>query len=250
MGFVKLHIENGIATVALAKGKVNALNEPLVEEIHATFKDVQSDRAVKAAILTGQGKFFCFGFDIPEFMSYSKEDFMRYLAKVVDLYAYLFMYPKPVVAALNGHATAGGCVLAIVCDYRIMARGKARIGLTELNLGSTVTNSAIAMLKYSIGGARAEKLLYTGALLSAEEAYDLGLVSEVMDYESIAKEALRVAQNFAGKEANAFRSTKLRLRESVSKEMERLRQSSIQEFADCWYLEETRKNLEKVRIFT
>ncbi len=162
MGLVKLHIEDGIATVALARGKVNALNEPLIEEIHARFKDLESDQAVRAAILTGEGKFFCFGFDIPEFMSYFKDAFIRHLTKVTDLYAYLFTYPKPIVAALNGHATGGGCVLAISCDYRMMVRGRARIGLTEINLGSTLTAGAIAMLKHCVGGAKAERLVYTG----------------------------------------------------------------------------------------
>lgn len=250
MGLVKLQVENGIATVALARGKVNALNEPLVEEIHAGFKDLESDRAVRAAILTGQGKFFCFGFDIPEFMSYSKDAFIRYLTKVTDLYAYLFMYPKPVIAALNGHTTAGGCVLAMTCDYRIMAGGKARIGLTELNLGSTVTSAGTTLLKHCVGGAKAERLLYTGVLLSAEEALDFGLVSEITDYESIGREAVRVAQDFADKQINAFKSTKLRLREPASREMRELRQSSIQEFADNWYSDETRKKLTKVQIFT
>ena len=183
-------------------------------------------------------------------MSYSKDAFIRYLTKVTDLYAYLFMYPKPVIAALNGHTTAGGCVLAMTCDYRIMARGKARIGLTELNLGSTVTSAGTALLKHCVGGAKAERLLYTGVLLSAEEALDFGLVSEITDYESIGREAVRVAQDFADKQINAFRSTKLRLREPASREMRELRQSSVQEFADNWYSDETRKKLAKVQIFT
>jgi 3,2-trans-enoyl-CoA isomerase len=72
---------------------------------------------IAAVILTGSGKFFSFGFDIPEFLAITKEEFTEYLANFTDLYTYLFLYSKPVIAALNGHTMAGGCMLALACDH-------------------------------------------------------------------------------------------------------------------------------------
>lgn len=135
MEFIELSKNNTIATIKLNRGKVNALNEPFVEELHLCFKDLESDSNTQAIIVTGQGKFFSFGFDIPEFLSYPPKDFAGYLTKFTRLYTYLFGYPKPVVMALNGHTIAGGCMLAIAGDYRLMVTGKAWISLNELSFG-------------------------------------------------------------------------------------------------------------------
>ena len=126
MSFVREQHQAGIATLTLSRGKVNALNEPMVEEIHRSFENMGKDPDVKAVILTGEGKFFSFGFDIPEFLGFPRESFARYLKKFTDLLTYMFVFPKPVVAALNGHAVAGGCMLATTCDYRLMVSGKAK----------------------------------------------------------------------------------------------------------------------------
>lgn len=107
MDFILVAKNEEVATVTLNRGKVNALNEIMVEQLKDCFADLERDRQVSSVILTGKGSFFSFGFDIPEFLSYSKDDFTRYLTKFTDLYTYLFLFPKP-VAALNGHAIAGG----------------------------------------------------------------------------------------------------------------------------------------------
>ena len=117
MSSVFLSQDEAIATVRLQRGRVNALNEPLVEELIETFQSLEKDEKVKSVILTGSGKFFSFGFDVPEFLSYPKEDFIRYLEKFAHLYTSLFVFPKPIVAALNGHTIAG------------RARGECRAGV-------------------------------------------------------------------------------------------------------------------------
>ena len=103
MQYVQYINDQGIVTVKLGRGKVNAINETVIDEMANCLKALADDAEVSAIILTGTGKFFTFGFDIPEFLSYPKESFIRYLTKFTDFYTYLFVYPKPVVAALNGH---------------------------------------------------------------------------------------------------------------------------------------------------
>lgn len=206
MEFVHVSINDGIAEANLKRGKVNALNKPAVEEIADCLRSLAADPETRAVILTGDGSFFSFGFDIPEFLGYSKELFAKFLQRFTGVYSYLFTYPKPVVAALNGHAIAGGYMLALACDYRIMVSGKTKISLNEISFGSSVFAGSVAMLKFLAGGKNAQAILYNATMYSAETAVQLGLIDEVSSPESLMKDARELAQRLAGKDAAAFRS--------------------------------------------
>jgi hypothetical protein len=118
MDFVLSQESSGISTLMLNRGKVNALNGTAVDQLRAHLKRLESDPEVRSIILTGFGKFFSFGFDIPEFLSFTKEQFLGFLENFTDLCTYLFLYPKPVIAALNGHTIAG--VWLRFLHYRVM----------------------------------------------------------------------------------------------------------------------------------
>lgn len=248
MQFVEVSRKNPVAEIVLCRGKVNALNEAVVEELKARFQELEADPETSAVILTGTGKFFSFGFDIPEFRSHSPEDFTSYLTKFADLYTYLFLYPKAVVASLNGHAIAGGCMLATACDYRIMVEGKAKISLNEITFGSSVFAGSVEMLKACVGHANAETILLSGAMYSADEALKLGLIHQKASEESLWKVATSIALNFAKTDQQAFRSIKLLLRKPVAEQMVRREAASIKEFVDIWYSESTQKQTEQVKI--
>ncbi|MCG6981882.1 MAG: enoyl-CoA hydratase/isomerase family protein [Deltaproteobacteria bacterium] len=248
MNFVLSSIEDDIATVTLQRGKVNALNEPMVEEIDDLFRTLETDTAVKSIIFTGAGKFFSFGFDVPEFLHYPKEDFVYYLEKFTNLCTYLFQFPKPVVAALNGHTIAGGCMLAIACDVRIMASGKGKISLNEITFGAPVFAGSVEMLRFCVGSRNAQAILYSGAMYSAEDALQLGLVDRVSSENALTDDARKVAEEFAGKDSAAFRSIKKLLRKPVAEEMVRHEKDCILEFVDIWYSETTREKLERIKI--
>jgi enoyl-CoA hydratase/carnithine racemase len=238
-----------IATVTLSRGKVNALNEPMVEELTKSFEDLATDNEVKSIIFTGTGKFFSFGFDVPEFLNYSKNDFIRYLEKFTNFYTYLFLFPKPVVAALNGHTIAGGCMLATACDFRLMVTGKARISLNEITFGAPVPAGSVEMLKYCAGSRNAQSILYSGAMYSAEEAFQLGLVDQVSSEDALAEDARKVAQELAQKDSSAFRSIKHLLRKPVAEQMIKREKDAILEFVDIWYSEQTWENLRAIKIY-
>ncbi len=180
MDHVNLQKSEGIATLVLSRGKVNAINGEVVGQLKGQLQSLEVDPDVRAIILTGSGKFFSFGFDIPEFLSFSKEQFKDYLQHFTGLYTYLFSYPKPVVAAINGHAIAGGCMLALACDQRVMVTGKARIALNEIGFGASLLAGATEMLRFAVGNSNATQVLYSGALYSAEEALGLGLVDQAV----------------------------------------------------------------------
>ena len=240
--------DRGIATVTLSRGKVNALNDAFVQELDECFKQLRTDPEVKAVVLTGQGKFFSFGFDIPEFLSYPKEAFIRYLMKFTSFYTELFLFEKPVVAALNGHTIAGGCMIAIACDCRLMVPGKTRISLNEVTFGSSVFAGSVEILKYRVGPNAAESILYTGAMYSAAEAMQVGLIDQICSEEGLLEAAVKAADDLGGKDGNAFRAIKHLLRRPVADEFVKREKDSILEFVDIWYSESTWRNLQEIKI--
>jgi len=249
LSFMHVSKDVEIATVTLSRGKVNALNEPMVEEITKSFEDLAIDNEVRSIIFTGSGKFFSFGFDVPEFLSYPKNDFIKYLEKFTNLYTYVFHFPKPIVAALNGHTIAGGCMLATACDYRLMVTGKAKISLNEITFGSPVLAGSVEMLRYCVGSRNAQSILYSGAMYSAEEAFQLRLVDQVSSEDDLTEDARKVAQELAQKDSSAFRSIKHLLRKPAAEQMIKREKDAILEFVDIWYSEQTWENLKTIKIY-
>jgi|WetSurMetagenome_2_1015567.scaffolds.fasta_scaffold71069_1 Delta3-Delta2-enoyl-CoA isomerase len=239
MEYISRTVRDGIARVAIHRGKVNAFNDAVIDEMSRNFVELALDPSVRAITLTGTGKFFSFGFDIPQFLGYSKEQFTRYLTAFTRLYREIFLHPKPVVAALNGHTIAGACMLATSCDYRVMVTGKARISLNEINFGSSVFAGSAEMLKLLVGPRNAENVLYSGAMYSAEEALRMGLIDQVASEADLEDEAEKAARQYAAKDPDAFRSIKGLLRRHVAAEMERTEKDSIEEFVRIWYSEKT-----------
>lgn len=248
MDFVELDKNGGTATLILNKGNVNPLNGTVLDQLRARLKALENDQEVRAVILTGSGKFFSFGFDVPEFLSFTKEQFAEFVINFTDLYAYLFLYPKPVVAALNGHAIAGGCVLALACDYRVMINEKAKISLNELSFGSTVLVGIAEMLRFCVGSANAARILYSGAMYTAEEAKGLSLVDELTTEHDLMIAARKAALDLGSKNPPAFASVKSLLRKPAAEEIQRREAEFIKEFVDIWYSEITWANLQNIKI--
>lgn len=249
MDFVQSQKVDGIGTLMLGRGKVNALNGSVVDQVREVLKSFEHDPEVRAIILTGAGKFFSFGFDIPEFLSFSRAQFTQYLTNFTDLYTYLFLYPKPVVAALNGHTIAGGCMLALACDSRVMVIGKAKISLNEIGFGSSVFAGSTEMLRFLVGSANATKILYSGSMYSAEEAKGIGLIDEIATEHDLMNVALDKAASLASKYPPAFAGIKSLLRRTIAEEMIRREIESIKEFVEIWYSEPTWAKLQDIKIF-
>ncbi len=248
MNFIIKSVQSNIARIVLNRGKVNPINEAFTEELQNTFNEMESDSEVKAVIITGRDKFFSFGLDIPEFLGYSKDDFIRFVTKFANLYTQIFTFPKPVIAALNGHTVAGGCMLASACDYRIMVTGKSKISLNEINFGSSLFPGSAVMLKYCVGHRNAETVAYTGGMFSAEEAKNLGLIDEIVTEEELEQSAMKVATLLGQKNARAFASIKMLLRTEISEQMREQDNKYRDEMVDIWYSEETWKQLQNIQI--
>lgn len=248
MEFVNIQKNDSLAIIRLERGKVHALNDQVIKELQETLQQMENDNSISAIILTGTGKFFSFGFDIPGFMDYSPEAFTGFVTRFTDLYTYMFLYPKPIIAAINGHAIAGGCMLVTAADYRIMVTGKSKISLNEITFGALVFAGSVEMLKFCAGERNAELILASGDMYSAEEAQKMGLIDRVTAEDELMKEAQKTALAYAAKEFPAFTGIKRLLRKPVAERMIALEKESIREFIKVWYLPATREYLRKIEI--
>ena len=248
MSFVVKSQTGNVTTLTLLRGKVNAVNGEVISELREAFAGLEQDNNCRAVVLTGAGKFFSFGFDIPHFMDYSEEKFAEFLRQFTDFYKYLYSYPKPVVASINGHAIAGGCILALACDYRTMVTGKAKIALNEVTFGSAIFAGCTEMLVNLVGQRFAEQILLTGQMYSAEAAERIGLVDEVVDEDKLNEATSKKGEELAAIDSVAYTGLKKLLRQSVIARIERLEQDSIRDFIEIWYSPSTRAQLQKVKI--
>ena len=248
MPLTELTKTDGVAILTLTRGKVHALNEEMVDHLLARFTELIEDPETKAVVLAGEGSFFSFGLDVPELYDYSPEDFTRFLTKFTALYLDMYRFGKPLVAAINGHAIAGGFMLSIPCDYRVMVTGKAKIALNEVTFGSSLFAGSLEILKGVVGQRDAERITLTGSMYSAEEAQGLGLVDEVVEPDQVVARAVTVATDMAKRDAVAFASIKRLLRDPVVERIRATEAASIKRFVEIWYSPSTREQTKGIVI--
>ncbi|MBS0225052.1 MAG: enoyl-CoA hydratase/isomerase family protein [Proteobacteria bacterium] len=169
-----------IRTITLKRAPVNALNPELCETLVGAFVQAVAD-GCDGIVLAGGEKVFTAGLDVPHLMSLGRDRVALHAAWESFFAAAraIAECPIPVVAAITGHSPAGGCVLALCCDHRVMARGPFQIGLNETQVGIAVPEGIQRLLRRAVGRHRAEQLLIRGAMVDAETALAIGLVDEL-----------------------------------------------------------------------
>ncbi len=243
--WVETSVDDGIATIRIHRHKVNALVPEVLEELRSTLGAMESDS--RAVILTGTGPFFSFGWDVPHMLKWPRPRFGAFVSSFCELYRELFLYSKPVIAALNGHAVAGGCMLALAADCRVMASEKAKLSLNEITFGASVFAGFVEMLRFHVDGRTAARVLNTGEMLDADEATALGLVDRVESTEHVIAAALEMAIQLS-KNPETFSSIKRLLRGGVGERMAALEPKSIEEFLDIWYSRSTQEQIARITI--
>jgi enoyl-CoA hydratase len=212
---------DGIVTLRLAHGKASALDAELLEALDAALDETERSGA-RAVVLTGTGSIFSAGVDLFRLTNDGAPYVARFYPLLVSAVRRLFGFPRPVVAALNGHAIAGGCILAQACDYRIMASGKGRIGVPELLVGVPFPALVLEVLRFAAAPQHLQQIAYTGQSFLPEEALAKGLVDEVVDPGALAARAHEMASKLASIAPAAFRLTKAQLRNDAIERAQRL----------------------------
>jgi len=201
--YVKVSIEDRIATITIDHPPANAFNRQVVEELDSAFDEVTGNKEVKAIIITGAGQFFIAGADINEIYAVkdNEDEAMAFLRRGQNLMNKIEASEKPVIAAINGrYALGGGLELAMACHIRIAEDG-VRIGGTEINLGVMPGWGGTQRLPRIVGKGKALEMMLTGDHITAQEAYRIGLVNKVVPTGQVIREAKGMAKRIISKSA-------------------------------------------------
>lgn len=244
MSCIEIIAHGDIVELRLARAPVNALDPGLCKELRSAI-DAAVDAGAHGLVLSGGPKVFSAGLDVPFLMSLGddRHALMTAWELFFDAAMALATCPVPVVAALVGHAPAGGCVLALCCDYRVMASGPFRIGLNETQVGLVAPEGIQRLLRRVVGTYRAERLLVAGEMLDAEQALQAGLVDELVEIDNVARRARIWLEQLLTLPRQAMLQTRAIARADM---VEALQPHNIQldRFIEAWYAAETQAALQ------
>ncbi|MGA9333216.1 MAG: enoyl-CoA hydratase/isomerase family protein [Rudaea sp.] len=233
-----IHHDN-IVELRLARPPVNALDPELVRTLRNAVESAPA-RGARGIVLSGRPGLFSAGLDVPALLQLNRAELIAFWQEFFGLCSALAAAPIPVVAAIGGHSPAGGAVLAIFCDYRIMARSDDpespfRIGLNEVQVGLSVPECIQHALRRLIGVYRAERLLVIGAMLDSEQALAVGMVDELVAVDEVNTRALEWLQSILKLPPQAMSTTRLIARSDLIDLFADPGKLSVEEFADGWF---------------
>ncbi|XVV15622.1 enoyl-CoA hydratase/isomerase family protein [Actinoplanes sp. CA-131856] len=208
-GSIQVDDLDGVALVRMARGKVNALDLDLLYDLTTTFLELDNNDATAAAVLTGGGRAFSAGVDLKRVLAGGAAYIREFLPALEDAFDAVFSLGKPTVAAINGHAIAGGAVLAAACDQRVMSGGT--LGVTELLVGVPFPALALDILSHALGPRAAHRAVLTGETLTPAQALAAGHIDEIGPPEAAVARARKLAEIAP----YTFRMTKTQLHSGV-----------------------------------
>lgn len=235
-------LHDTILELRLARPPVNALDPELVRALRLAVESAPAG-GIRGIVLSGAPGLFSAGLDVPTLLRLDRDAFRVFWNDFFGLCAALARSSIPVVAAITGHAPAGGAVLSIMCDYRVMARGAAsdkpfRIGLNEVQVGLSVPECIQAALRRLVGPYRAERLMVVGAMLESAQAEAIGLVDELVETDRVVARAIAWLGDLLKLPAHAMAQTRRLARADISAIFADPDSLPVEDFLDAWFAPE------------
>jgi len=245
MSTIQVEIKDGIGTIRLSGPRGNAMSEALVSDLSTALRTVGGEPSVKAVLLaSAHPRIFCPGLDLVSLSRVDRADLTSFMVHFSTLLTDLFALKKPMVAAVNGAAVAGGCLLALTADWRVAKRG-APMGLNEVKVGVPLPWSAVMLLRAAVPAFSQTAVALLGRNFEGDAAVAAGLSHETTDEDGFeALVAERLAE-FAEKDAYAFGVTKGHLRGPAVASMRDHEREFLGEFLDGWFSDDTQARIHK-----
>jgi enoyl-CoA hydratase/carnithine racemase len=232
--------------VNLNRGVINALNLELVNRLSEVLGKAKNDPDVHGLVLSSSNeKFFCIGFDIPQLYELDQEGFRSFYRAFNNMCLELYTLPKPTTAAITGHATAGGCILALCCDYRLIAEGKKLMGLNEIKLGVPVPYLADCILQSIVGVPYARNIMESGDFYRPEQSLPMGMVDQVLPLEQVRSQAVEKVKMLGSMNQQAYALIKRNRVETIEAQFLACREEKEKSFLKCWYSDQARQKLKE-----
>ena len=246
MKTLQINIDNKLAVITLNRGRSNPINAEMLAELISAVKEMEADDALEGLIITGKEGFFSAGIDLMEVYNYDEQQSKDFWTSFLLMQATLAAFKKPFVAAITGHAPAGGCIIALCSDYRVMANGNYRIGLNEIPVGIIVPEAVFHLYAFWLGKRKAYQYLLEGKLLKTDEALRDGLVDEVVEPADVLAAAEKKTRFYMKMNAETWQQSKLNLRKEMIAQMQTDQSETLDKMLLQWWSPETRLSLQKV----
>lgn len=235
---IELGRQDGVAILQMADGKANAMTVDFCEAMTERFEEVRTSSA-RAVVVIGSGTIFSAGVDLLSLQEGGRPYIRKFLPALSTMLETVFSHPKPVVAAINGHAVAGGCVLACAADKRLMARDTGRIGVTELLVGVPFPAIAMEIMRHATAPQYFVEAIFSGATYPPSDAVVRGLVDELVDPVVLLDRAVAAAQVLAALPPAAFVLTKRQTRQPALERLETVGRAVDAVVEEIWTAPET-----------
>ena len=245
MNTLEINYKDSYAIIKMNRGKVNAINFEMVQDLRDAFYKLGRNDQVHGVILTGQPHFFSAGLDLIELFGYNEAEMRDFFISFSALYIELVQFKKPFISAITGHAPAGGCVLALTSDNRYMAEGdKYVIGLNEVAVNIQISQNLTEIYAFWLGEGLASRYILEGKLFKGKEAVSVGLIDELVPLEEVLERAEKQMQLYMKADQEILITTKAKLRKHLFIKLDIDAENSIKEANDLWWKPEIRKKME------
>ena len=238
--------------VQMNRGKVNAINHEMVNELSEVFNILENDPEVKGVILTGQPHYFSAGLDLIELYRYDEKQIQEFFTAFGGLYLQLVQFKKPFISAITGHSPAGGCVLAVTSDNRYMAEGDTYvIGLNEVAVNIQISQNLTEIYAFWMGDGLAHRYIMEGKLLNGKEALAAGLVDELVPLDKVLERSEKQMKLYLKANQEILINTKKKLRKHLWDKLDLNAENSLKEATILWWKPEIRSKMKAyVESFT
>lgn len=234
-----------VCEIRMAHAPVNAMSPDFIEGLTATIEE--RAKAHRALVLSGLPGMFSAGLDLITLSRLERSQAGDFFRIFFGLLRTIGACPVPIAAAVTGHSPAGGAVMAIHCDYRVMARGEYKIGLNEVQVGLVVPRQIQRVFARLLGAQKAERLLVAGAMLSPDEAVHAGLVDDIVEgYEAVIGRAVEWCEMHTALPAHAMARTREIARADMASNYDDLDEDDLEGFSEAWFSEETQQIIRQI----
>jgi len=217
---IKMDIKNGVAIVTMDNHPENGFTLDMIQQFNAALDKVEADDEIRGAVVTGAGgQFFCSGMDLQYVNGLEAADIKKFLKALFTFFHRAFVFPKPFVAAINGHVIASALAFSMCLDYRVMQKEKAVCTFPEIDLSIIPPSGCMAMVKYMIGERMTDLAFLSGRKFDGPAALSSGMVDELADSKSVIDRAVAVAAELGAKKPRLFNAYKQRFRGAIADSM-------------------------------
>lgn len=246
MKTLQITIQDKLAVITLDRGRSNAINTEMIKELIATVNELEANDEVGGLIITGKENFFSAGIDLIEVYGYDEQQSKDFWVNFLLMASTLAAFKKPFVTAITGHSPAGGCIIAICSDYRVMAKGDYIIGLNEIPVGIIVPDAVFQLYSFWLGRRKAYQYLLEGKLLKVDEALADGLIDAVVEPAEVVAVAEQKIRSYMRLSASTWQQSKLNFRRELLSNLQQDKSAELEHMLKQWWSPETRMILQKM----